>query len=78
MFSINIYHRPHLPEVRVGRVGVVSPHGALRAYTVLLTAEPPRGSLMMLSLPDYFYKYINIIYLNERAVLLHFLLESFL
>ena len=27
--------------------GILSPHGALRAYTVLLTAEPRRGSLMM-------------------------------
>ena len=35
---------PHLPEVRVGGVGIVSPHGALRAYTVFLTAEPRRGS----------------------------------
>ena len=29
----------------MGRVDILSPHGALRAYTVLLTAEPRRGSL---------------------------------
>ena len=29
-------------------VGIVSPHGALRAYTVLLTAEPRRGSSLVL------------------------------
>ena len=32
--------------MRVGEDGIVSPHGALRAYTVLLTAEPRRGSPM--------------------------------
>ena len=32
--------------MRVGEDGLVSPHGALRAYTVLLTAEPRRGSPM--------------------------------
>ena len=26
---------------------ILSPHGALRAYTVFLTVEPRRGSLMM-------------------------------
>ncbi|MCI5782973.1 MAG: hypothetical protein MR030_01195 [Bacteroidales bacterium] len=30
----------------MGEDGIVSPHGALRAYTVLLTAEPRRGSPM--------------------------------
>ena len=32
--------------MRLGEDGIVSPHGALRAYTVLLTAEPRRGSPM--------------------------------
>ena len=31
-------------------VAILSPHGALRAYTVLLTAEPLRGSSLVLSL----------------------------
>ena len=30
-------------------VDILSPHGALRAYTVFLTAEPRRGSSLMLS-----------------------------
>ena len=47
IFSIR--NRPHLPEVRVGVVGIVSPHVALRAYTVLLTAEPRRGSTLVSS-----------------------------
>ena len=33
-------HRPHLPEVRAWRKSILPPHGALRAYTVFLTAEP--------------------------------------
>ena len=32
--------------MRVGKGAILSPHGALRAYTVLLTAEPLRGSPM--------------------------------
>ena len=42
-----IKHGPHLPGVRVRKEAILSPHGALRAYTVLLTAEPRRGSLLM-------------------------------
>ena len=34
------------PRCEWGRGDILSPHGALRAYTVLLTAEPRRGSLM--------------------------------
>lgn len=34
-----------LTEVREGSVGILSPHGALRAYTVSLTAVARRGSL---------------------------------
>ena len=30
-------------------VVILSPHGALRAYTVFLTAEPRRGSFLVLS-----------------------------
>ena len=45
----SIMNRSHLPEVRVGSGDVMSPHGALRAYTVLLTAEPRRGSTLVLS-----------------------------
>ena len=50
---------PRLPDVAPSSVpvqsarlrrargeGILSPHGALRAYTVLLTAEPLRGSPM--------------------------------
>ena len=42
---IRNFHRPHLSEVRSESGTCLSPHGALRAYTVLLTAEPRRGSL---------------------------------
>ena len=38
-----------LYEVRVGRVCVLSPHGALRAYTVFLTAVHLRCTIIMLS-----------------------------
>ena len=41
----------NLPEPPRGSlyVGILSPHGALRAYTVLLTAEPRRGSTLVSS-----------------------------
>ena len=34
------------PRCEWGRGDILSPHGALRAYTVLLTAEPLRGSFL--------------------------------
>ncbi len=48
----NIYsirNRPHLPEVRVGRCFSCHRLAHLRAYTVLLIAEPRRGSTLVLS-----------------------------
>ena len=36
-------------DVRVWERSCLSPHGALRAYTVFLTAEPRRGSSRVLS-----------------------------
>ena len=37
------------PRCEWGRGDILSPHVALRAYTVLLTAEPRRGSSRVLS-----------------------------
>ena len=37
------------PRCEWGRGDILSPHVALRAYTVLLTAEPRRGSTLVLS-----------------------------
>ncbi|MCI5783254.1 MAG: hypothetical protein MR030_02635 [Bacteroidales bacterium] len=45
-YSIGDLDRPHLSEVRVVEVAILSPHVALRAYTVLLTAESLRLSLI--------------------------------
>ena len=43
-----IFYRPHLPEVRVAVVLSCHRMAHLRAYTVLLTAEPRRGSNLVL------------------------------
>ncbi|MCI5783390.1 MAG: hypothetical protein MR030_03340 [Bacteroidales bacterium] len=43
----SIINRQHGLRRASGEGDVLSPHGALRAYTVFLTAEPRRGSLMM-------------------------------
>ena len=37
------------PRGASGECYILSPHGALRAYTVFLTAEPRRGSSLVLS-----------------------------
>ena len=63
IFSIR--NRPHLPEVRVGVVGIVSPHVALRAYTVLLTAEPRRGSTLVSS---------SLVTVSDAHLMVHLLL----
>ena len=45
----SVSDRPHVADVRVRAGSILSPHGALRAYTVFLTDEPLRGSTRVLS-----------------------------
>ncbi|MCI5784157.1 MAG: hypothetical protein MR030_07295, partial [Bacteroidales bacterium] len=48
-YSIGNLDRPHALRGADGKRTCLSPHGALRAYTVFLTAEPRRGSSLVLS-----------------------------
>ena len=79
-FAKNIlnFYRPHLPEVRVGRGDILSPHGALRAYTVLLTAEPRRGSTLVSSSLETISDWVTSAYrkIITDACLLHTLKKS--
>ena len=43
----------------MGGGGILSPHGALRAYTVFPTAEPRRGSSRVLSSLVTFFDVLN-------------------
>ena len=51
------------PMCEWGRMAIMSPHGALRAYTVLLTAEPLRGSPM-----TYLFQYRYSLHISDVRV----------